>query len=238
MIDPATGWFEIVEIPNRRADYVANYLEFAWLTRYPWPTEIILDRGKEFLAEVQAMLWNEYGIARKLITTRHPQANAIVEHVHQVIGNMIRSAPVKDKRDLDDAFNWDGILAATRRAVNSTVHTTMRASPTQLVFGRDALLNIGFAADWNYIKSRKQKVIQQNNKRENATRVAHTYHVHDKVMVRQDPNRKFQDRFRGPYTVTHVYENGTVQLRRDADNRPGGAVFQTWNIRNLNPCMA
>ena len=27
------------------------------------------------------------------------------------------------------------------RAVNSTVHTTLRAMPTQLVFGRDALLN-------------------------------------------------------------------------------------------------
>ena len=24
MIDPATGWFEIVEIPTKRADYIAN----------------------------------------------------------------------------------------------------------------------------------------------------------------------------------------------------------------------
>ena len=32
MIDPATGWFEITEIPNCRADYIANYLEFQWLS--------------------------------------------------------------------------------------------------------------------------------------------------------------------------------------------------------------
>ena len=32
MIDPTTGWFEIAEIPNHRADYIANYLEFQWLS--------------------------------------------------------------------------------------------------------------------------------------------------------------------------------------------------------------
>mgnify|MGYP003536199076 CR=1 FL=1 len=79
MIDPATGWFEIIEIPNRKADHVVNYLEFAWLTRYPWPTEIIMDRGSEFAAEVSDRIRNEYGITRKLITTRNPQANSIVE---------------------------------------------------------------------------------------------------------------------------------------------------------------
>ena len=35
MIDPATGWFEIASISRKRADYVANYLEMTWLTRYP-----------------------------------------------------------------------------------------------------------------------------------------------------------------------------------------------------------
>ena len=48
MIDPATGWFEIVEIPNRRADNVSNYLKFAWQTSYPWPTQVVFDRGSEF----------------------------------------------------------------------------------------------------------------------------------------------------------------------------------------------
>jgi Integrase zinc binding domain len=52
MIDPATGWFEIVEIPTKRADFIANLLEFHWLTRYPWPTKIRMDRCGEFKAEV------------------------------------------------------------------------------------------------------------------------------------------------------------------------------------------
>jgi Integrase zinc binding domain len=39
MIDPVTGWFEIVKVPTKRApDYIANLLEFNWLSRYSWPT--------------------------------------------------------------------------------------------------------------------------------------------------------------------------------------------------------
>ena len=94
MIDPATGWFEIVEIADKRADEVANKLELVWLTRYPWPTEVVMDRGKEFAKEVKAMLHDEYGCIRKLITTRNPQANAMIERAHQVIHNMIRSLKI------------------------------------------------------------------------------------------------------------------------------------------------
>ena len=164
MIDPATGWFEIIEIPNRKADHVVNYLEFAWLTRYPWPTEISMDRGSEFEAQVSDTIRNEYGIMRKLITTRNPEANSIVERIHQVIHNMIRTAGIKGKADLDPHFQWQGILSAVHQAVRSTVHTTTRATPTQLVFGHDAILNINFEANWQYIKERKQRLITQNNK--------------------------------------------------------------------------
>jgi hypothetical protein len=83
MIDPATGWFEMREIPTKKADVVANVLEQAWLTRYPWPTQMIFDRGSEFKAEMTQMLKADYGIKIKAVTTRNPQANAIVERIHQ-----------------------------------------------------------------------------------------------------------------------------------------------------------
>ena len=237
MIDPATGWFEIVEIPCKQADYIVNYLELTWLTRYPWPTEIVMDRGSEFAAEVKEAIKDEYGISKKLITTRNPQANSMVERAHQTIHNMIRSCGIRKKSDLDDHFGWSGVLAATRNAMRSVVHTTNRATPTQLVFGRDAILNVSFEANWQYIKERKQNLIVQNNKRENKTRVPYTYNVGDEVMVKHNPNRKHgDDKYRGPFTVTHVYDNGTVRLVKHTP--AGGAVYQTWNIRNLDPCMA
>jgi hypothetical protein len=33
MIDPMTGWFEIIKVPNKQADYIANLFEQVWLSR-------------------------------------------------------------------------------------------------------------------------------------------------------------------------------------------------------------
>ena len=146
---------------------------------------------------------------------------------------MIDTSSVKDIDDLDARWGFTGILSAVRRAVNSTVHTTLRATPSQLVFGRDALLNIIFQADWETIRRRKQRMINLNNARENVKRCDYTYTVGQQVYVRLDPNRKHgEDFFKGPYTVTQVNDNGTVKLTKATTN---GAVSQTWNIRNIEP---
>ena len=56
MIDHATGWFEMVKIKPKSSDVIANAIDQTWLNRYPWPTEIILDRNREFLEECSAMV--------------------------------------------------------------------------------------------------------------------------------------------------------------------------------------
>ena len=42
------------------------------------------------------MVKNDYGIKRKGTAARNPQANAIIERVHQTIGNIIRTFNVQD----------------------------------------------------------------------------------------------------------------------------------------------
>jgi hypothetical protein len=99
----------------------------------------------------------------------------------------------------------------------------------QLVFGRDAIMNIQFRADWKLITDRKQKLIKQNNKRENAKRLQHTYRVGDEVLIKQDQNTKFgTDPYKGPHVITEVRNNGTVRVRE-------GIVEDTYNIRMLTP---
>ncbi len=53
---------------------------------------------------------------------------------------------------MDQNDPWSGILAATMFAVRATFHTTLQASPTQLVFGRDVILNIAHITDWEHIR--------------------------------------------------------------------------------------
>ncbi len=228
MIDPATGWFEMRELKSKYAITVANVVEQAWLTRYPWPTEITYDKGTEFMAEFAKMVENDYGIKRRGASVRNPQANAIIERIHQTIGNIIRTFEVHSM-ELDEENPWDGLLAATMFATRATFHTTLQATPSQLVFGQDAILNTKFEADWNFIHERKQKLIRSNNQRENHKRVAHEYRVNDKVLVRRHDLSKYsQNPYDGPYSVTEVHDNGTIRIRK-------GVTLQLLNIHHVKP---
>ena len=49
MIDPATGWFEVAEIPSKESITVAKQIDNNWFCCCPQPTKVIYDRGSEFI---------------------------------------------------------------------------------------------------------------------------------------------------------------------------------------------
>ena len=179
--------------------------------------------GEEF----KKLLKEEYGIKGKPITIRNPQANAIVERIHQVLGNMIRAFELENHY-LDEDNPWKGILAATAFAIRSTLHSTLKKTPGQLVFQHDMIFNITHQADWEIIKQRKQAKINENNKRENAKRIPHQYQVGDKVLLNRGTENKVEAPFSGPYEILAVNDNGTVRLRV-------GAIEDLYNIRRIKP---
>ena len=177
----------MAQITNKTAAEIADITEKTWFTRYPLPQRIVFDRGTEFKAEISKMCHNEYGLKRKPITTSNPQSNAIIERIHQTIGNIIHKFDVSNIVNNDP---WSGILAATMFAVRATYHTTLQASMMQLVFGQYAILNIKHVADWEHIWKRKQLRTNQNNMRENMQRNNHQYKVGDKILVNRQKNSK------------------------------------------------
>jgi hypothetical protein len=100
-------------------------------------------------------------------------------------------------------------------------------TPSQLVFGRDAILNIKFDANWKLIRERKQRAINQNNQMENKKRIPHNFRVGDKVLYRVKWVSKYNENpYEGPYKIVQVNTNGTVRLKK-------GAVTDTVNIQLL-----
>ena len=228
MIDPTTNWFELTEVKTKRADVIANTVETTWLNRYPWPTQIILDRGTEFMAEFTEMVKNDYGITKKPITARNPQANGIIERIHQTLGNMVRTFQVQEL-ELDEQDPWTGILGAVTFATRATIHSTLKATPSQLVFGRDAILNIQHEADWKLIKENRNKRILNNNKKENKNRKEHNYKSGDQVMLKLPTTTKYgTNAYSGPYDISKVHDNGTLSITK-------GAITDTYHIRNVKP---
>ena len=97
------------------------------------------------MAEFSKMCQNNYVLKRKHKITRNPQSNAIIEKIHQTIGNIIRTFDVSSIVNNDP---WSGILAATMFAVRATYHTTLQEYPMKLLFGQDSILNIKHVSDW------------------------------------------------------------------------------------------
>jgi hypothetical protein len=67
MIDPATGWFEIVQANAKTATSIQDLFHYTWLARYPCPQFIVFDNGGKFKREFKQMCEN-YGIKAKSTT--------------------------------------------------------------------------------------------------------------------------------------------------------------------------
>jgi hypothetical protein len=116
-------------------------------------------------------------------THSNPQSNGIVERVHAVLNDMLRTHRFSEtEMDVDDP--WSDILSSTAFAIWATCHGILEATPGQLVVfnTRDMVLPLKFNANWAYIAQKQQKQIIKDNQRENSKRIAHEYHVGDKVL--------------------------------------------------------
>jgi len=91
MIHPATSWFEVVEIFNKMPMKIANIVEMTWINRYLRSGIITFDGGSEFKAEFKKVMREEFNLKVKAISVRHPQANAVLETIHQNLGNMLKT---------------------------------------------------------------------------------------------------------------------------------------------------
>ena len=123
------------------------------------------------------------------------------------------------------------ILQHVAWGIRSTFHSILRASPGQVVFGCDMIINATYVANWRYIKEKRNRNILQNNARENQRRIAHDYQPGDRVFVLSNDIKRKLNRNEGPFEIIRIHTNGTVDIRRSA------TVEEKINIRRLHPVL-
>ena len=98
-IDSIIGLPEVVPVDNVTSLSVAQAFKDNWPSRYPAPLRCIHDNGNEFLGPAFSQMLQRNIIKSVPTTVKNPQANAIVERIHQSISTMIaisiRENPLK-----------------------------------------------------------------------------------------------------------------------------------------------
>ena len=107
----------------------------------------------------------------------------MVERVHQTIGNIICTVNIQYV-DLNNENPWEGFLSLTMFAIRFTMHTTTQHILSQLVLGRDVILNIYQEANWQLIKQHKHALVNKCNQKHNQHRQSQVYHTGDKVLLK------------------------------------------------------
>lgn len=226
IIDIATRWPEIVPYDSKRSEDIAMLFDRTWLARYPRPEAVIFDNGPEFSAEFTELL-RTYGIRPKPTTVKNPQANAFIERSHQVMANALRTMQLSQRAV--DEHTFASLCSNVAFGMRATYHTELQASPSQVVYGRDMIINATYMADWRAISNRRNISSRINNARENAKRLPFQYAIGQQVYIRVNDISRKLDSQQGPFPITQVHANGTVTIQRSP------ILTERINIRCLHP---
>ncbi len=164
MIDPATSWFKIVELPtitkltvpnmgkgekvtctyynkvtetfDKSSAQISNLVYKTWFSRHPCCWYIIYNNGSEFKLHFRA-LCNTYGIKHKATSVKNQQGNAILEHIHAVFTNMLRTAELNMAESMK-ASDIEVFLSDAAWVIHST-HSTKSLTRCSNIWTRHAL---------------------------------------------------------------------------------------------------
>ncbi len=129
----------------RHLHKIGNLVYKCWFSRYPCCPYLIYDNGSEFKLHFCA-LCATYGVKHKPTSIKNPTANAILERIHAVFTNKLRTAKL-NMAELVNASDIDVFLSDVAWAIRSTHHTVLKALTGAAIFGQEMLLEISFIAD-------------------------------------------------------------------------------------------
>jgi hypothetical protein len=162
---------------------------------------------------------------RKPTTFKNPRANGILEHVHQVLGQMLRTALIQLPPMTAMSF-W------TMRHGPSALPITWYSKPPQVQPFLDETCSSTFRS-WltgNKIGERRQSLTDRGNQHKNAKLIDYNYKVGNKVLViNEGIFHKAESAYgKEPWTISTVHTNGTIRIQR-------GTKTEGFSIRRVEP---
>lgn len=228
MIDNLTKYVSIVPVRDVTEKITSRKVE-DFFERFGAPTRIITDRGTCFTAKRFQELCTKHGVHHTLNSSRHPQANGLIERMNQTLLPSMRSSLQTDEQN-----DWDLGLRKIERDLNCTIAKATGKTPFEALYGYIPRFGDGNVRELtanceNYrIPTEIQQEIRENiskaqgkyketydkNKFKNVKYVAG-----DIVFVKRNPvatghSTKLQSRYGGPMVVVEVLPSDTYRIKK------------------------
>ncbi|KAK9708168.1 hypothetical protein QE152_g27386 [Popillia japonica] len=116
-------------VRNTKSEPTIRKIE-EFIERFGAPERMVTDRGTCFTSRKFEILCQQYGIKHTLNSSRHPQANGLVERVNAVLLPMLQIATSED-----DDTRWDVHLKKIERDLNTSVNKSTGKSAFELLYG-------------------------------------------------------------------------------------------------------
>ncbi|MGL6003312.1 DDE-type integrase/transposase/recombinase, partial [Aeromonas sobria] len=230
--DSMTKYVELVALPDKEAQTVAEAMFNRWICRYGSPLQITTDGGKEFCSKLSDRLYELMKIDHLTTSPYHPQCNSQAEIVNKTIAKYLSS--FVDQTTLD----WETYLPPLMFAYNTSMHSTTKFSPFFLTFGQKPRaphfpspdLTRTFYGEstidemWLKLQQARKIAIANNEEvRDNYEQnfndkvIPIKYSVGQQVFLDEhnflNKNRKLAPKFSGPHVIQKLLNDTNAQIK-------------------------
>ena len=229
MCDAFTKYVELVPIPDKQAETIADKITNQWILRNAPMEVLVTDNGKEFKNKDLQELTTAFSIKHIFTTPGHPQSNGQCERNNRNIIAYLKKF-IDDKTE-----NWEEFLTTFMYHHNTSWHSSSKYSPYFLRHGYQPvdvikpIVTPHYGESWTsemikILKNVHEETYQnlknaQKEQRDAYDKDAHIreFHPQDKVLLKIPPkpglNRKFCHEWTGPHTIVEMPSDVTAVIK-------------------------
>lgn len=250
MQDDLTKYSYAMPIPNHESETIATKLT-EFITLFGIPKTILNDQGTDFTSKLMKNVTKIFQTKNILSSPYHPQTNGALERSHLTLKDYLKHYINENQN------NWDEFIPFAMFAYNTHVHKSTGFTPYEVLFGNKPFLpnsitsepTFSYSYD-DYVINLKQKLnATQKTARENLLTsktkskiyydkkiIFQYYKINDLVYIlnkqtKPGLSKKLSPNFKGPYRITQVYPNKTVQIK--IKNK-----LVTYHVNQLKPFVS